>query len=745
MDDPNLQMQELDAELIPTPDGPISPPRGGLPIPDRVEPSFQWPPWRPPSRPRRIVASGRYQGGETIFGGLLLRSLLELRIDVDSASPNVPVMHRVSGDMYRVQPSIWPGSPAQVYLESWIVDAPQVSAELDQLVITGSVRWWRAGHAPTTVRIVIQRTFLAPGPAVVTLSEGVRQRTFTCAKRSPSFRDVELELDVCQSVDAAPILPGYDTHAVADRPPALTQRTLTIEEAYREAGVKLTISPDRTIVDDRARAFASWSPAELHDAMESHYSRFGQPWPAWRLWGLLAGRYDDAAVAGIMFDASAQFGGAGRGPERQGFAVFRNHPWFADLPAGAPSTPAQAAALRQYLYCYVHEAGHAFNLLHSWNKGRPDALSWMNYPQRFDMLHGPGSFWANFEFRFDDQELIHIRHGDRASVIMGGDPWSSGGHLESPPGATMTEIGDAGALELLVRAKRHFEFMEPVSVELRVRNRTAQPVEIDARLTPESGAVALLIRRPDGRVLELAPILCELGSPELRTLAPAGVDDGTDRYSQSAFIGYHAHGFVFDVPGEYLVRAVYQGLGDVIVPSNTFSLRVGVPTDREQDAFADEYFTHDVGLSLYLNGSLSPFLAKGMETLARAREEFAGSMLGARAAETLGRCAGRSFFRLQEPADEHAKLVQAHKPDPGRQLELTAPALETYRSREDPHLNLAYHRLVRERAAAHAATGDRQAASEELTLLAEDLATRGVNRVVLADIRDAAEGVSAVT
>ena len=61
----------------------------------------------------------------------------------------------------------------------------------------------------------------------------------------------------------------------------------------------------------------------------------------------------------------------------------------------------------------------------------------MNYPQNFphgpeDPRNDPNEYWNNFKFRFDDEELIHIRHGDRASVVMGGDPWSSGRHLEEP-------------------------------------------------------------------------------------------------------------------------------------------------------------------------------------------------------------------------------------------------------------------------------------------------------------------------
>jgi hypothetical protein len=689
---------------------------------------------------RREPISGRYEGGATTVGPIpLIRSLLDLRVDIDSGYANSPVMNRVSGDLYRIQPSIWPDPPVRVYQESWIIDAPSASWSPCQVEITGTVRWWQGTHPPTGARIVIPWNWTSIGPATVTLTEsGGRSWTYSCSKRSPFFRELEVEVDVCTSVNAAPIVPSYDTHAHNTRPASLPRRNLTIEESYREAGVNVTIDPARTVIDDSAPGFVSWSPAELHDAMEINYSRFTQPWPAWRMWGLLAGRFDNAGVGGIMFDAAAGFGGAGRAPERQGFAVFRNHSWFNNLPGGAPANQVQAEALRKYLYTWVHEAGHAFNFLHSWDKARPDALSWMNYDWRYDQRNGANSFWSNFDLRFDDEELIHMRHGNRAAVIMGGDPWSSGGHMESPPVGAMTQMDGAAPLELLLRCKRYFEFMEPVHVELRLRNETPVPVDIDARLEPEFGTVAIFVRRPDARVVEFAPIMCELGTPEVRTLAPADAGDGTDRYSESVFIGYGAEGFVFDVPGEYLVRAVYQGFGDLTVPSNTLRLRVGNPIRVEEDVFADDYFTHEVGLCLYLGGSQSRYLEKGMASLERAAEEFPHTMLAARAGETLGRSAGRSFFHIPDPEKE-MKLAEADSPDPERQLALTEPAVEVYRERKDPNLNLSYHRLVRDRAAALAAADRKDEAGQELSALGKDLKARGVNKVVLDDIKAAAK------
>ena len=66
----------------------------------------------------------------------------------------------------------------------------------------------------------------------------------------------------------------------------------------------------------------------------------------------------------------------------------------------------------------VHEMGHSFNLAHSWQKAlgqpwiplsnEPEARSYMNYPFRVD--GGQSSFFADFEYRFSDSELLFMRH-----------------------------------------------------------------------------------------------------------------------------------------------------------------------------------------------------------------------------------------------------------------------------------------------------------------------------------------------
>jgi hypothetical protein len=386
--------------------------------------------------------------------------------------------------------------------------------------------------------------------------------------------------------------------------------------------------------------------------------------------------------------------------------------------------------MRQFLYTWVHEAGHAFNFLHSWNKGRPNAFSWMNYPQNVT------NFWDTFEFRFDDEELIHLRHGDRSEVIPGGDPWSTGGHLEGAALAFTQAEGDL-PLELLVRSKERFDLLEPVAVELRLRNLLPDlPLEVDTRLNPDFGVIAVFVRRPDGRVVEYLPIACKLGTPETRTLNPEGSTEGEDRYSESVLLSFGRRGFYFDEPGEYLVRAIYQGTGEALIPSNVHRIRVGPPSTRDEDELAARYFTPEVGMALYLRGSASPFLQRGMDVLEEAADRYRDSVVGAKIAEVVAQGVGRPFFRIEDD-----QLTQTHEGDPQRAVELTTPAREFFRREERRELNLDYHRLVRQRSEYLTAMGETEQAKEELSDLREHLAALDVNEPVLDEIKSYEESL----
>ncbi|HEX6718237.1 MAG TPA: hypothetical protein VF088_14055 [Pyrinomonadaceae bacterium] len=707
-----------------------------------------------------FIVSGRYEGEMSApTAGL---DLLDLRLDVDQRYSNSPVMNRISGDFYQLNKITVPGSPpvvSRVYRESWIVNSPELTKQSDRVTIVGSVAFWKGIHPPTTLQVVIK----TPQSGVSTIadvsftSSGSQPALYTCVRKSDAFREVEMEIDFCASVNINPTLPTMRTTDHPIRPASTTARNLTIEEAYRESGVLVSISPTHDIIDDSDAQFNSWSAAELHDVMETSFSKIGGLWPQWSMWGLLAGTYDNPAVGGLMFDAAAAFGGAGSAPERQGFAVFRKHQWFDALKA-SPETRDEAAAARQFLYTWVHEAGHAFNFLHSWNKNRPNALSWMNYDWRYDNLHGADTFWSSFNFRFDDEELIHLRHGNRASVIMGGDPWASGGHLESPPeaeylaappGALSTIDGNV-PVEFLVRSKPYFEFMEPVSIELRIRNLLPNlTLNLDTRLNPEYGGVVLHVRRPNGRILEYSPVMCKLADASYAELLPLskGVEPGNDRYSEEVGISYGRYGFYFDEPGEYLVRALYQGAGDLLIPSNIHRLRVGAPISRDLDITAQDYFSYEVGMNLYLEGSRSRYLEKGLNLMTHMSEKYADSLLGAKLSATVANSLTKPFFSIEDqPKDPELKTLKLKKiydADPEAALQKTATAVEVIRNRKEKALNLAYRQMIGQRVDCLLALQRTQDAQRELDTLHDDLQNTGVNPPVLRRIRALSEQIDA--
>jgi len=682
--------------------------------------------------------SGRYRGEMTAPDSG--RYELVLRVDIDPRQETSPVMDRVSGDIFRKYRFRWRGEVHEwrSYQESWIVEDPSVNWQECYVDIKGSVRFWEGSHPSTRVGIRIPwGTFESAGPADVTLRESGSStpEEYTCSRESSAFRDLRMEVDVCESVNSDPIVPEYDTHAHATRPSGIPQRTLTIEDAYREEGVDATVVAPDTIIDDSDSDFDSWSMAELHDAMEDHYSRYSGGWPKWHMWGLLAGSYDSPSVLGIMFDVRSRYGGPGKPSYRQGFAIFRDHNSFDDLPNGAPTNPAEAEAMRDYLYTWIHEAGHAFNFLHSWDKGRSGAYSWMNYPQRVP------DFWDNFEFRFDDSELVHLRHGDRNAVIMGGDPFGTDTHLQGAHDAATEQLSPVEGnppVELLVRSRETFGFLEPIEIELRLRNlMDGRPIELDSRLDPAFGNVSVFVRRPDDTVVRYKPIAHLLGTDEPVTLKAADeAVEGEDRYSESVFIDRGADGAYFDEPGRYAIRAAYQDREDFFIVSNTHTVHVSGPQSREEENLAREFFGEDVGLSLYFGGSQSPHLAEGMAVLEDVAERYTNTLAGAAAATAVASSLEEPFFSVRD-----GTLTKTADADIERALMLTEPAHELYRDRKEKSLNLPYHALVRSRARMLESIGEDEDAREEVATLREDLSNRDVNQPVLDGIEAFEESI----
>jgi hypothetical protein len=313
--------------------------------------------------------SGRYRGTMGAFQ-------LEVRVDVDRTRP----LNRLSGDFYQVS------GGTTTHYGSFIVNSPTVTVTATQVVVRGLGNFTFAASAPVVQVTIARRTiFQAQASATVQFfsTAGAPGVIYSCGFESIYFRTVRIETDWVSDA-VLPLFGSYNTGLLPSGGPG---RTLSVVSAYAEAGIEMMPTSGADMINiGEAGAGAKWSDAELHASMQRHFTLW-QDNPQWAVWLLVAQLHDlGTGLYGIMFDQ--------QGKQRQGCAVFH---------AGIGGTNADKQRLQ--LYTYVHELGHCFNLLHSWQKqyatpplaNRPNSLSWMNYPWNYPGGGAP-TFWSKFPF-----------------------------------------------------------------------------------------------------------------------------------------------------------------------------------------------------------------------------------------------------------------------------------------------------------------------------------------------------------
>ena len=578
---------------------------------------------------------GRYRSTGTPYQ-------VELRVDIDGPAPTM----RISADYYAI-------SGATVsYFGSMRVDAPAVAITASHVVVKGIGRYTWAAGAPR-VKVTIPRVPYTSAPAAATMQHitpsGNPGATYICRYLGSAFRAVVFEQD-CQDTVPAPFT-SYNTGSLPSGGPA---RTLSAVSAYAEAGVQLLSTGANNVVSTaETGANAAWSDAELHASMVRHFSRW-RDLPQWAVWLFHARLHDIGSnLYGIMFDQ--------QGKQRQGCAVFY---------AGIGGTSVDARRLQ--LYTVTHELGHCFNLLHSWQKSlatppqpnRPASPSWMNYPWRFP--GGPAAFWSSFAFRFDAQELVHIRHAFRNDVIMGGNPFLIGSGLEDLE-SWREPVEDRSGITLELAAPPSFAFGAPVTVEVKLTSADERGVLVTKHIRPRNGNVEIAIAQPNGRVVEYEPLLHHCMSDE-----DAIFLGGEQRsYADRAFIHYGKGGFYFEQPGTYRLRARYTAPDGSVIVSGTLTLRVRPPATAEDVEVADLLFGDEQGTLMYLVGSDFDGLQQGNDALTRVWEEHPDHPLANVARLIQGVNAARAFKEIRPD-----NTIRVRKSDTEAATGLLAPVLD---------------------------------------------------------------------
>ena len=500
----------------------------------------------------------------------------ELRLDVDGRYPQMTV----SG-------TIRHGISVRI---NWIANLRRTGRS----VYSGDI-WYKDGNTAylphTNVSIRVVRSFFSNQRKVTATFSGggISNRIREYRWKSWYFHPVEFEFDRTEDATATTVI---NTCEHPNRPAGLTCENLSIQTVYRRAGFDVSTSlGSGNVPISGTGTNTTWSDAEMHDAMQVFWSDFRNV-AQWSMWMFFARQHDwGTSLGGIMFDDI--------GPNhRQGTAMFSD-----SFISNAPSGDANPAAWvrRMQFWTAVHEMGHGFNLAHSWQKALgtawipllndPEARSFMNYPD--NVVGGQSQFFSDFDLRFSDQELLFMRHAPARFVQMGNADWFDHHGFEQ---ATKSP---ESPFELEARVHReetaYHEFMEPVSIELKLKNTSTEPLLIDKNILSETDNMTVILKKQGKPARQWAPYAYRCYEHTKVALQPGEALYGSLRVSTGL------NGWDMAEPGIYGVQVALH-MEDEDLVSNALRIQVAPPMGREEELLAQDFFSDEVGRILALDG-----------------------------------------------------------------------------------------------------------------------------------------------
>jgi hypothetical protein len=635
----------------------------------------------------------------------------ELRVDVDGFMPTMTVsgtitrlfggrltwLARVTGDATTGE---WTGPIT--YRDGATALRPQS---------TVSVRLSRGPVPPSTPRATA--TFSGgPGPRV----------THDYEFAQAAFRDVAFEYDTASDATA---VTTYNPSSHPNHPASVPDTTLSLESAYERVGIRVTKTGGDSPIDiSAAGPNATWSDQEMHDAMQAHWSRWLDA-PQWAVWVLFARLHDrGSSLGGIMFD---DIGTA----QRQGTSIFSDS-FISKAPPGE-ANPVEWVR-RMKFWTAAHEIGHTFNLAHSWDKevgttwipltNEPSALSYMNYP--FNYPAGLDAFFAAFEFGFSPDELLFLRHAPERLVQMGAEPWFQD-HAFEKEAFEQLRSAVTGPWELSVRVHREarFEFLEPVVVEVRLKNVSTVAAVIDSNALNGDG-LALVVAKDGGDTKRWLPFARYCSAPSPTVLQP-----GEALYG-SVFLSAGTGGWLISDPGTYTVYAVIDTGNGSAALSRPLRLAVDRPAGATAERLAGDVFTKDVAHTIAFGGTRQ--LTTANTALQRVADKLPGSMAAVHANAVLGAPKALPGKVLDVDRDGR-ELVKVEAAAPEQARELLSKAVGDVDKAADALGHIAVTEHIGRLADTMAIDGDARARTDLLRGAADVLERRGVLPVVVEQLR----------
>jgi hypothetical protein len=430
-------------------------------------------------------------------------------------------------------------------------------------------------------------------------------RTVKLVWKQKEFRDVIVELDKL---------------AGTDFPRAITWNEIKrdLSRVLRAAGFKPTIIRSNRAVADNPDG---WTTGELHNALTTY--RRGERAP-WYVHVFITSRFqeedpvDDEETLGIMFDTDHGEGDLNAIP-REGCAV------FIDAHRAVYGGEGEATVEREILMTLIHEIGHTFNLLHSFesDKGRPDSPSIMNYPEEYD--YGEAQYYEDFTFSFDRDELIHLHHHSAVVTEPGradGEEFGRDIFREAPRRLRRSadeevrrrsaRTFETALREVRAKVREELELRvtlpktrvlrsEPLVATVSIVNVGTEPVSFRTALDWAAGDVRLQVARQGTNDYEtLHPPMRRCMRRGLRTLAPG------EHVETAIPLMLTREGDPLGSTGVFEIRAMLQvRRGDkwVDLVSKAAQLVVAKPSNERELELARLYRTKDLKAYLLMPGA----------------------------------------------------------------------------------------------------------------------------------------------
>ena len=267
----------------------------------------------------------------------------------------------------------------------------------------------------------------------------------------------------------------------------------------------------------------------------------------------------------------------------------------------------------------------------------------MNYP--YGVSGGESAFFADFEYRFSNGELLFMRHAPERFVEMGNANWFDHHGFEGAVAPGQPSF----ALEIGVdRTRPIFDFLEPVVLEIRLTNVSGQPKIVPSDTLLDTDRMVVVLKKDGKPARRWAPYATQCRKPTAKVL------EAGQEISESLFVSAGLNGWDLAEPGLYTVQMAMEIEG-VDVLSNELRLRVAPPKSYDEEYVAQDVHTDTAGRVMAFDGSL--VLELGIDGWRELIERLPASKAAAHARIALALPLTRNYRTLRIDASPQAASI----------------------------------------------------------------------------------------